>query len=80
MRIKVELGFCYLWEVKLGQTKSNFLHAHLQDVNSNFYIWLNLSCLTKIQEGEMPIIIATEIPDLANFLRSKTASGSVLSP
>ena len=65
---------------KRGQIDSNFLYVLLQDLNSNFYICLNLSCLTKIQEREMPIIITTKIPDSAKFLRSKTALGSVLRP
>jgi hypothetical protein len=74
------IKLCSVSLVLGGQTDPNLWYALLQDVNSNFYIWLNLSCLTKIQEHEMPNIINIVILDLAKFSRSKTALDSVLRP
>jgi hypothetical protein len=65
---------------KPGQIGANFLHAHLHQIHSNFCFWLNLIFLTKTQERDVPTIINIEISDLAKFLRSKTAQGSVLKP
>jgi hypothetical protein len=48
MMIKVELGFWEFWETKLGQT------------NSNFYSWINSSCLTKAREHGMPILMTKD--------------------
>jgi hypothetical protein len=59
---------------KLRQNELNFLYALHHHVFSNFYIWLNLSCLEKTQERDMPNIIAIENRDLEILLSAKNYS------
>jgi hypothetical protein len=37
------------------------LHALRQPVNSNFYIWLNLSYLAKTRERDVPIVLSLSV-------------------
>jgi hypothetical protein len=46
---------------KLRQTELNFLYALHQHVNSYFYIWLNLSCLAKTRERDVPTILSLPV-------------------
>jgi hypothetical protein len=59
---------------KPRQNELNFLYALHHHVFSNFYIWINLSCLAKTRERDVPTIIAIEIPDLEIFLSAKNYS------
>jgi hypothetical protein len=43
------------------------LYALHQGVNSNFCFWLNLSCLAKTRERDVPTMNHTAISDLAKI-------------
>jgi hypothetical protein len=59
---------------KLHQNELNFLYALHHHVFSNFYILLNLSCLEKTREHDVPTIIAIENLDLEISLSAKNCS------
>jgi len=79
MSIKVKLGFCSFWEVKLGPIDPIFGYPLLQIIISNFYFWTNSSCLAKFGERGMPMA-TTMNSRLRKILSLKTAADSIFEP